>query len=165
MSEFFVNPWMLGGLSLLAAPIIIHLLNKRRFVVVEWAAMEFLFQAESRSRRRLRLEDLLLLLLRMLLVALIVFMVARPVLQNYIGSHEDARTVVLDDSFSMEASDGTGSPFAAAKGAAVNQVEEAVGSGMTFSVWSAGRGAQLSLVEAPDREETPGRETGRRSAA
>ncbi len=149
MAEFFINPWMLSGLALLSAPIIIHLLNKRRFVIVDWAAMDFLFRAESRNRRRIRIEDLILLLLRILLIALIVLALARPVFQSYIGDREDERTIVIDDSFSMAASGGTGIPFVAARAAAERQVEDAVGRGMAFIVWLGSQARQIAAL-SPD---------------
>ncbi len=92
--QLFSNPAMLGGLALAAAPLIIHLLNKRRFEVHEWAAMDFLFQASIMNRRRVRFEDLLILLLRILLIALLVFAVARPLLKG-LGSWDEDRRLVL----------------------------------------------------------------------
>ena len=65
----FANPLLLWGLGLVSVPIIIHLLNRRKFQVVKWAAMEFLLQANRRNRRRIRLEHLLVLLLRCLAMA------------------------------------------------------------------------------------------------
>jgi len=59
MLTWLLNPWML-----LASPILIHLLNKRRFKIVEWAAMDFLFQADKKNRRRVQLENFVLLMLR-----------------------------------------------------------------------------------------------------
>jgi len=60
----FFNPallWFaLGG----AIPIIIHLLHRQKFKRVRWAAMEFLLNALKKTRRRMQLENLLLLLLR-----------------------------------------------------------------------------------------------------
>ena len=51
---------LLGGLAI-ASPIIIHLLNKRRFKVVQWAAMDFLFEADKKNRRRVQLENFILI--------------------------------------------------------------------------------------------------------
>ena len=48
----FVNPLALFGLALASAPIIIHLLNRRRFKVHEWAAMEYLLASSRRNYRR-----------------------------------------------------------------------------------------------------------------
>jgi len=71
--------WALGiGVPLAAAavPIIIHLINLTRFRKVEWAAMEFLLRAYQKTRRKLQLESLIMLLLRIaavILVALALF--------------------------------------------------------------------------------------------
>jgi len=40
-------------------PIIIHLLSRRRYRVVSWAAMRFLLAAQKQSVRRMRLEQIL----------------------------------------------------------------------------------------------------------
>ena len=56
-----------------SVPIIIHLLNRRRFRIVTWAAMRFLLAAQRQNTRRMRrLEQIILLALRVLLVLLIV---------------------------------------------------------------------------------------------
>ena len=57
-------------------PIIIHLLNRRRFKVVTWAAMRFLLAAQKKNSRRMRLEQILLLALRCLVVLLLVLAMA-----------------------------------------------------------------------------------------
>ena len=51
----FAHPAILGGLALASLPVIIHLLNRRRFKTMEWAAMDFLLKAAVRNRRRVRL--------------------------------------------------------------------------------------------------------------
>ena len=57
---------MLFGTLLFAVPLIIHLLNRQRYKRRRWAAMEYLLIAFKKQRRRLRVETLLLLLLRLL---------------------------------------------------------------------------------------------------
>src|SRR5262245_10117784 len=57
-------------------PIIIHLHNRKRFRIVTWAAMRFLLAAQKQNTRRMRLEQLILLLVRCCLVALLVFAMA-----------------------------------------------------------------------------------------
>jgi hypothetical protein len=57
-------------------PIIIHLLNRKRFQVVTWAAMRFLLLAQRQNTRRMRLEQLILLALRTLLILLVVLAMA-----------------------------------------------------------------------------------------
>lgn len=108
----FLNPLLLVALPLCAIPIVIHLLNRRRFHRVPWAAMEYLLAAMKRNRKRLRMEQWLVLLLRTLAVLLLVFLVARPQLAG--GSLLGARThhvVVLDDSASMTQRSGSAQLF------------------------------------------------------
>ena len=80
MLQYFINPWMLLGLFGLSLPVIAHLLSKRRYDVVHWGAMQFL-ELNPNTKRKLRLEQLLLLLLRMGLIALVVF---APVVETFI---------------------------------------------------------------------------------
>ena len=62
---------MLAGLAAVSVPIIIHLLNRRKFHKVVWAAMRFLQNAVEQNQRRMRVEDMILLALRCLLLALL----------------------------------------------------------------------------------------------
>ena len=87
-------------------PIIIHLLNRRRFKTVSWAAMEFLLRAMRKNRRRLRFEQLLLLATRCLLVLLLGMALARPLgCENSalakLGRRTSLNVYVIDTSYSM----------------------------------------------------------------
>ena len=103
----FLHPlifWM--GLGAISIPIIIYILNRRRFKIVDWAAMKFLLDALRKNRRRLRLEELLLLLLRCLIVLLLGFGISRFVGcgdTDSLGNGNGGRSIVfvLDDSISM----------------------------------------------------------------
>lgn len=108
-----MNPWLLISLAGIGLPIVAHLLSRRRFDVVEWAAMQFL-NPSKKTRRRLKLEELLLLLLRIGLITLIVLSVTRPWLPGgwWSGYHSaGSRTVVvvIDGSNSMSRTDGVNS--------------------------------------------------------
>ena len=74
----FLNWFMLIGLAAVAIPIIIHLLNRRRAKLVDWGAMRFLMAAMASRNRRIRLEEIILLALRCLWVALLVLAMAQP---------------------------------------------------------------------------------------
>lgn len=77
----FLNPTLaLAGLACVAVPIVIHLLMRRRRKPVMWAAMRFLMEAYRQQRRRLRLEQLLLLAARCLVIALVALAIGRPFL-------------------------------------------------------------------------------------
>ena len=116
-----VNQALLWGSLLVASPIIIHLLSKRRFRTVDWAAMDYLLEAERRNRRRIRLEHLILLLLRCLAVLLLTFLVARLFVRpaglaaRAVDAARVERVVLLDDSPSMDARRGSKTVFDEAK--------------------------------------------------
>jgi hypothetical protein len=74
-----------AGVVAAAGPVIIHLLNRRRFRTINWAAMEFLLEAMQRNRRVLQLRDLILLLLRVLCILLFGLALARPFFQGGSG--------------------------------------------------------------------------------
>ena len=106
MSQFFINPLLFtAGLIAIAAPIIIHLLNRRRFKKVDWAAMDFLLEAQRLNKRRVKLEELILLILRCLALILIGLFLARPSLnvdlKGVLKAEQTERVIVLDDSLSM----------------------------------------------------------------
>src|SRR5438105_13666856 len=78
MLEIFANPgYLAAGGALISSPIIIHLINRLRFKRLRWAAMEFLLKAQKRTRKRLIIEQLLLLAMRCFLVALLGVLVVR----------------------------------------------------------------------------------------
>jgi hypothetical protein len=96
---------MLWALPLVAIPIIIHLLQRRRFRKVQFSAMEFLERALRRTRRRVLLEDMLLLMLRTLAVLLLILALARPSSEGLplaLGRDARAELIVLDASLSMD---------------------------------------------------------------
>ncbi|MDF1838017.1 MAG: BatA domain-containing protein [Planctomycetota bacterium] len=74
----FVHPALAFGALLAVVPLIIHLLNRRRHKPLAWGAMRFVEAAYKRTHRRMQMENLLLLLLRMGAVAALAFAVARP---------------------------------------------------------------------------------------
>jgi len=74
----FWTPIMLAGLAAVAIPILIHLLNRQRATRMDWGAMRFLLDSLTRRRRRILLEEIILLALRCLAVALVALAMARP---------------------------------------------------------------------------------------
>lgn len=74
----FVNLLLAGGLLAAAAPLVVHILHRRRLQRIDWGAMRFLRDMLSRRRRRLRLEHLLLLLIRTLALLCLALALMRP---------------------------------------------------------------------------------------
>lgn len=70
---------MLGGLATVAIPVLLHVLHQRRARTVMWGAMHFLLGSVQRRRRRILLEEWLVLALRCLTLALVTLAMARPV--------------------------------------------------------------------------------------
>jgi hypothetical protein len=85
----YLHPALLWGLALAAVPLVIHLLNRRRHRPLEWGAMRFVQAAYRRTRRRVQLENWLLLLLRMAAIAALALCVARP----FLGSESPLATL------------------------------------------------------------------------
>ena len=103
----FLQPIALLGLLLALIPIIIHLLNLLRHRTVPWAATRFLFQAQKSSSRISKLKRWLTLLLRVLALAALTFMIARPMtggdsLFSLTNGSPEVLVLVLDRSASME---------------------------------------------------------------
>lgn len=102
----FLQPWLLYGLPIIALPIIIHLINQRRFQTIQWAAMMFLLAAHRMARGYSRLRQWLILLFRTLAVAGLLFAISRPLASGWLGvaggSRADTTIILLDRSPSMQ---------------------------------------------------------------
>jgi len=117
----FIHPWMLAGTAAGSAPVIIHLLNRQRYRRITWAAMHWLLASFKKSSRRLQIEDLILLIMRILILVLLALALARPFLQEsgLLGGRSHVhRVVVMDTSFSMGYTAGGKTAFDRAKEAA-----------------------------------------------
>src|SRR5947209_16383251 len=101
----FLAPAFLAALAAIGIPVVIHLINRERKVVVEFPSLMFLERIPYRSVRRQKIRHLLLLLLRCAALALLVTAFARPFFQRRktVISGTGAREVVvlLDRSASM----------------------------------------------------------------
>src|SRR3954453_15470402 len=103
----FLSPLLLWGTLLGLIPLIIHLLNRRRFRRVEWAPMRHLKLTIRRNRRRIQIEQLLLLLTRIAIPILLFLFLARPILNPtglegwLVGGGRSSQVVLIDDSLSM----------------------------------------------------------------
>lgn len=107
----FVHPILLAaGLAALAIPILIHLLMRRRRKPVRWAAMRFLVEAYKRQRRRRRIEQILLLTLRCLVVALLAVAIARLALGDRAERAAGTLVLIIDNSLTSALTDEDGRP-------------------------------------------------------
>lgn len=80
----FLNPTYLWGLLALLLPIIIHLLNKGEIKIVKVGSIKHFTSEDTKQSRKLKLNELLLLILRLLSILLLVFILAEPQLKSKI---------------------------------------------------------------------------------
>ena len=100
------NLIVLFGLFALAIPVLLHLLQRRRHDILDWGAMQFLPDSISTQRRRW-LDEILLMLVRMAIIAILVLALATPISTSswlgFLGDHSTRDIVlVLDGSYSMD---------------------------------------------------------------
>jgi hypothetical protein len=116
----FLNPFFLIGMLAAGVPLAIHLMHRREGRTVQWPSLRFLKASDRRTARRRQVEQLLLLLLRMGLLAFLSVALSRPVIRAFgVGSGgETAAVIVLDNSMSMTAPAAKSTRFARAKLAA-----------------------------------------------
>ncbi len=94
----FLSPAMAAaGVACVAVPIIIHLLTRQRRTPIAWGAMKFLLEAYKKHRRRLTLEQMLLLACRCLVVLLVGMALARPILDDASGGQGPVHLYLLLD--------------------------------------------------------------------
>lgn len=123
----FINPGMawfaLAGLI----PIIIHLLNRQRYKRIRWAAMEFLLEALKKTRRRLQIENIILLIIRTMIVVLLALALARCYFKQTpiaaLGAVDTHAFIILDNSYSMGYKNGNVSNFDESKSIANNIID------------------------------------------
>ena len=101
----FLQPILLIGLPLALLPVIIHLINQHRHRTVRWAAMMFLLDAKKMTKGLARLRQILILAMRVLAIATLVFAASRPLAggwAGFTGGKADTLVILLDRSASME---------------------------------------------------------------
>ena len=153
----FVHPALLAGLAAAALPIVIHLLNRQRHKPLPWAAMRFVQAAYRRTRRRVELENLLLLLLRTGAILLLALALTRPFTgaKSPLAALTDTRrdlVVVLDASASMGQRDGVETAFERARERARALAREASGShGDRLRLILAGAHPRLASWTTPEQ--------------
>lgn len=135
----FGAPAILAGLGAATIPIILHLLNKRKYREMPWAAMRFLLAAIRKNQRRIRLEQWLLLAVRTALILFLVLAMAKPFLESAGAlpastGRRTHRVIAVDASLSMQTATAGETRFDKAKEVARRLIE------------GAKRGDSLSLV-------------------
>lgn len=101
----FIFPVFLSALAVLAIPVIIHLFYFRKFKKVYFTNVRFLKELKEETSSRSRLRNLLVLLMRLLAFALLVFAFAQPFFtkEDVVDTRPRVVSIFVDNSFSMQA--------------------------------------------------------------
>ncbi|MEM8733640.1 MAG: BatA domain-containing protein, partial [Planctomycetota bacterium] len=128
----FSSAWMLAWVAGAAVPIVLHLLNQRTRGSVRWAAMRLLQQVIEKESKRIRFEQLILLLIRTLIFCVLAFALARPFLGSPLAEMQEEGNrqprlwiLVIDCSYSMDYQSGGQSRLDEAKMLAIETVDQA----------------------------------------
>jgi len=146
----YLNGILGWGALAFSIPLIIHLLNRSRYREVQWGAMHLLESVIRVNHRKFHLEQLLLLLIRCSIPALLAFCLAQPVLTGSRTLERDAPVslvILLDNSYSMDTTGPRGSGFEQAVEAASRIIAE-TGKGSQYHIIQTG-GGPVPLFDQP----------------
>jgi len=101
----FTNPWFLLLAPIALGPLVLHLLSRRKMKRTEFSSLFFLRKLRERRFRWLKLRDLLLLILRTLFLAFLVFALSRPIWKGRfpVPLSKADLVLIVDDSYSTSA--------------------------------------------------------------
>jgi hypothetical protein len=123
----FLNPLVLIGLVAAGIPVLLHLLNLRKLKTIEFSSLKFLKELQKTQIRKLKLKQILLLILRTLLIIFAVLAFARPTIPGSIPFFESysktSAIVLVDNSFSTDISDEYGNRFNQSKNAVLSIIQ------------------------------------------
>ena len=125
----FLNAALIAGMAAVAIPIIIHLFHRSKFKIVPWGAMHLLEAVLRKNTKRLKLEQLILLLIRCSIPVALALCMARPVitgLSPLLENKKISTVLILDNSYSMEAGGPANSNFQKAREASRQIVDNLV---------------------------------------
>ncbi len=149
----FASGWMLLWAAAGAIPLVLHFLYRRRQTVVAWAAMRVLLQVLEKEAKRVHLEQLLLLVLRMLILVVLALALARPFWRSdddlaSTESRQPASTwiIAIDVSYSMSFRADAETRLHAAQRRATEIIETAP-EGDAFALISLGRPTRPAIAE------------------
>ena len=124
----FLAPLMLFGAAAGSIPLILHFFYRVRYKPVPWGAMKFLRLAVEQTSRRLRFQEIVLLILRILLMVLLAVALARPVTCSSVTAGKRGEAVdavfVMDLSYSMNAREGQKTRLDIAKESALKVIDD-----------------------------------------
>ena len=153
----FLEPLYLLLAGAAAVPLLLHLLRRRISLRIEFPAARYILRAEKENSRKLKLRNLLLMLLRILAVLFIALAAARPVGRLIGAGHAPtAIAIVLDNSLSTSTIVDGAPLFRRLRAAALSAARQATSSDRVWLVTADGRvvgGSPSSVADAIQRLE------------
>ncbi len=121
----FIFPvFLLAGIALII-PILIHLFNLRKYKRVNFSDTRFLRTIQLKTKRQAKLQNIRLLLARLLFLAAIIFAFAQPFTGKINENNNGLQVLFIDNSPSMSLRKGQISLLQTAKEKAIKLVENA----------------------------------------
>lgn len=153
------NPWAWAGLALLALPVLVHLLSRAPAELRQFPSLRFIEATRLPPRRRTRVRDVPLLLVRLGILAAAIAALAQPLVRARHGNSAAniVRAIVVDTSASMQRTvpGGSGAVADSARRIASASADDAARSVViaTASVADALPGVAEWLGQQPGRHE------------
>ena len=121
----FLHPGYFYALPLLLVPIVIHLFQLRRFKKFDFTNVAVLKKISFNTRKSSRLKKWIILILRLLIVAFIIFAFSQPYFsKNKLIDSQSETVLYLDNSFSMQALGAEGPLLKRAVQDVISQIRE-----------------------------------------
>tara|TARA_B100001093_G_scaffold520485_1_gene616587 strand:+ start:20764 stop:22767 length:2004 start_codon:yes stop_codon:yes gene_type:complete len=99
----YQNPEILYALFAVLVPIIIHLLNLRKYKNIYFSSIRFLKKISEEKKQKLKLKNILILISRILAITFLVLTFAQPFKSISNKNNLDNIFIYVDNSFSMDA--------------------------------------------------------------
>ncbi|WP_321308739.1 BatA domain-containing protein [Marinifilum fragile] len=127
MSLHFLHPNYLWFLFILLIPIIIHLFNFKRYKKIFFSNLLFLQNLNTENKRKSKLKNLLVLLLRILALTSIIIAFSQPYIpiagEKTTNESNELISIYIDNSFSMNGKTEKGNALEVAKNSAFEIVK------------------------------------------
>jgi hypothetical protein len=147
----FLAPLFFVALAALAIPVLLHLTQREKKQIIRFPSLMFVRRIPYQSVRRRKIQNWLLLMVRLTALALIIFAFARPLIRRdnpaaSAGTGAREVVVLLDTSYSM----AYGNRWESARAAAHRQIDSLSASDRgTLVLFSSG--AEIALRSTPDQ--------------
>ena len=127
----FLTPILLTLAGFAAIPVLLHLIRRKRVRILDFPTFRFLKKAAMEQRFHLRLQDQLLMFLRMLILLLLAFAFAGPLIKKTFSANTRflgaSNILIVDDSLSMSVVQSDKSLYESALEGAIDLLENQPG--------------------------------------